>query len=206
MNGLQITSDSFNIFKALEIANIYSGKQISLKVNTNINHYERIVNLFKKKHIAFESIDPDAGNPKRFDIHFGNQTDFQDLFIIIAILKIFGLQSIFYSGDKNNEVFIGSYISEYGPQKDISDGLSSDDFLNLPFMMTTSELLQTVFNCEIVNKFTETEKDYYYNVDHFERESYGQYAGSYAQDVEGLSDDFINDVLDGDPDAYWNID
>lgn len=38
------------------------------------------------------------------------------------------------------------------------------------------------------------------------RESYGEYAGSYAQDVEGLSDDFINDVLDGDPDAYWNID
>lgn len=42
--------------------------------------------------------------------------------------------------------------------------------------------------------------------DYYERESYGQYAGSYAQDVEGLSDDFINDVLDGDPDAYWNID
>lgn len=45
--------------------------------------------------------------------------------------------------------------------------------------------------------------DYY---DYDRRESYGQYAGSYAQDVEGLSDDFINDVLDGDPDAYWNID
>jgi broad specificity phosphatase PhoE len=42
--------------------------------------------------------------------------------------------------------------------------------------------------------------------DYDRRESYGQYAGSYAQDVEGLSDDFINDVLDGDPDAYWNID
>lgn len=42
--------------------------------------------------------------------------------------------------------------------------------------------------------------------DYYERESYGEYAGSYAQDVEGLSDDFINDVLDGDPDAYWNID
>lgn len=41
---------------------------------------------------------------------------------------------------------------------------------------------------------------------YYERESYGEYAGSYAQDVEGLSDDFINDVLDGDPDAYWNID
>lgn len=42
--------------------------------------------------------------------------------------------------------------------------------------------------------------------DYNERESYGKYAGSYAQDVEGLSDDFIDDVLDGEPDAYWNID
>ena len=42
--------------------------------------------------------------------------------------------------------------------------------------------------------------------DHDRRESYGQYVGSYAQDVEGLSDDFINDALNGDPDAYWNID
>jgi len=42
--------------------------------------------------------------------------------------------------------------------------------------------------------------------DYYRRESYGQYAGSYAQDVVGLSDDFINYVLGGDPDAYWNID
>ncbi len=52
----------------------------------------------------------------------------------------------------------------------------------------------------------EQENDYDDYDDYHERESYGQYAVSYAQDVEGLSDDFINDVLDGDPDAYWNID
>lgn len=39
-----------------------------------------------------------------------------------------------------------------------------------------------------------------------ERPSYGKYAGTYAQDNEGLSDDFIDDVLDGCPEAYWNID
>ncbi len=39
-----------------------------------------------------------------------------------------------------------------------------------------------------------------------DNESYGQYAGSYAQDVEGYSDDIIDEVFDGDPDAYWNID
>jgi len=35
---------------------------------------------------------------------------------------------------------------------------------------------------------------------------YGAYAGSYAQDVMGYSDDVIDDAFDGDPDAYWNID
>ena len=53
----------------------------------------------------------------------------------------------------------------------------------------------------------EQQQDDYEDYDDYDRrESYGQYAGSYAQDVEVLSDDFINDVLDGDPDAYWNID
>ncbi len=53
----------------------------------------------------------------------------------------------------------------------------------------------------ITNTYPRTSDQNYY-----ERESYSQYAGSYAQDVEGLSDDFINDVLDGNPDAYWNTD
>ena len=39
-----------------------------------------------------------------------------------------------------------------------------------------------------------------------ESESYGEYAGSYAQDVEGWGDEMINDVFEGDPGLYWNID
>ena len=35
---------------------------------------------------------------------------------------------------------------------------------------------------------------------------YGDFAGTYAQDVAGFSDDVINDAFDGKPDAYWNID
>lgn len=35
---------------------------------------------------------------------------------------------------------------------------------------------------------------------------YGEYEGSYAQDVMGYNDDVINDAFEGDPDAYWNID
>ena len=37
-------------------------------------------------------------------------------------------------------------------------------------------------------------------------DNYSPYSGTYAREVEGLSDDFIDDVLDGDADAYWNID
>lgn len=39
-----------------------------------------------------------------------------------------------------------------------------------------------------------------------EREHYEEFAGSYAQDVMGYSDETIYDAFEGDPDAYWNID
>lgn len=39
-----------------------------------------------------------------------------------------------------------------------------------------------------------------------DRPKYGEFEGSYAQSVMGLSDDVINDAFDGEPDAYWNID
>lgn len=38
------------------------------------------------------------------------------------------------------------------------------------------------------------------------RESGSEYADSYAHDVEGLTDDYIDNVFGGDPEAYWNID
>ena len=41
-----------------------------------------------------------------------------------------------------------------------------------------------------------------YDDDEFESE----FEGTYVHDVEGWSDDDIYDVLDGDPEAYWNID
>lgn len=39
-----------------------------------------------------------------------------------------------------------------------------------------------------------------------DRPTFGRYAGSYAQDEMGYSDDDIDTIFDGDPSAYWNID
>ena len=41
---------------------------------------------------------------------------------------------------------------------------------------------------------------------YLEEPTYGRYAGSYAQDEMGYSDDDIDIIFDGNPDAYWNID
>lgn len=35
---------------------------------------------------------------------------------------------------------------------------------------------------------------------------YERYNGYYAQDEAGYSDDEIDIIFDGEPDAYWNID
>ncbi len=49
----------------------------------------------------------------------------------------------------------------------------------------------------------DVEKEWHYSD---ERPTYERYVGSYAQDEMGWSDDDIDTVLDGEPDAYWNID
>jgi hypothetical protein len=51
---------------------------------------------------------------------------------------------------------------------------------------------------------SKTSDDYEY--DNYDRRTYDDYNGSYAQDQMGWSDQDINDVFGGDADAYWNID
>ena len=36
--------------------------------------------------------------------------------------------------------------------------------------------------------------------------SYESFSGSWAQDIEGYSDDEIDTIFDGDPSAYWSVD
>lgn len=48
--------------------------------------------------------------------------------------------------------------------------------------------------------------DSYDDYDEGDYNGYGRYRGSYVQDEMGWSDDDIDTILDGDPDAYWNID
>lgn len=59
-------------------------------------------------------------------------------------------------------------------------------------------------------KYEEDEPEYddynYVSNDNYEAPSHDRYNGSWAQDEMGYSDDDIDTIFDGDPDAYWNID
>ena len=53
----------------------------------------------------------------------------------------------------------------------------------------------------------EDEYDYeVYDPDSECSSTYGRYYGSWAQEVEGYSDEDIDTIFDRDPSAYWNID
>ena len=55
--------------------------------------------------------------------------------------------------------------------------------------------------------YSNDKDDYTFELeDEYFIDSESKYSGTYASDFAGLSDDFIDDVLGGDPDAYWNID
>ena len=49
----------------------------------------------------------------------------------------------------------------------------------------------------------------FYEVEHsnnYYEQHYDIYQGTWAQEVEGYSDEDIDTIFDGDPNAYWNID
>jgi len=62
------------------------------------------------------------------------------------------------------------------------------------------------FNNECEDDFFDYEETDDYSRGYYEEEHYEEFAGTYAQDVMGYSDEFIYDAFDGEPDAYWNID
>jgi hypothetical protein len=192
-------TNDIDIFKALDIAKLYLGKNIVLKVNSRIKHFDRLTKLFERYQIEYTAYTPVVGPPSRFDIHFGKYTDFQDLFIIVAILKNFGLQSVFYSQKNNNEVIVGSYITEYGQKLDISKGISSKTFLEFPFVMTTSELLSQEYGIvDIFETEEESFQDIFMNEDKDELD-YNEYdddddkQGFYITEWDELDDNEYDD-------------
>lgn len=63
------------------------------------------------------------------------------------------------------------------------------------------ELFECGYSDDSDMEVIDTFKDYWN-----EPQTYDRYAGSWAQDIGGYSDNDIDTIFDGDPSAYWNID
>ncbi len=59
---------------------------------------------------------------------------------------------------------------------------------------------------EHVYKSNKYYEDLFDNISYFSERTFDRYNGTYAQDVMGYSDDDIDTIFDGEPEAYWNID
>ena len=82
-----------------------------------------------------------------------------------------------------------------------------NDLMTQKRVVETKKYINMTHYEDFVNDDNLFEEDFVDDYNLFEEErTYECYNGSYAQEVEGWSDQDIDDVFDGDPDAYWNID
>ena len=84
------------------------------------------------------------------------------------------------------------------------DGVSSDCvmFNGQIGRIRKGEFIPTI----TIDSSEKGDRHYYRRLSNWERPTYERYAGSYAQDEMGYSDNDIDTIFDGDPSAYWNID
>lgn len=86
--------------------------------------------------------------------------------------------------------------------------ISKKAFDEARMLFPKSDFTDVLSNC--VGEFYDDEDGYDEREDEWrgeqEEASFGRYAGSYAQEEMGYSDDDIDTIFDGNPDAYWNID
>ena len=183
---------SMDISKAFELSSLYIGKDVFIQVNSLIPQLERIKKFMQHCNILFSVYTPDSAEPLRFDIHFGKQVEFMDLYIITAILKNFGLQSVFFTNETHNIILIGSYITQCDSRKDPSLGIEVDELLKLPFYASTSDLLANHFS-------NDPEYEQYLGNDHFE------VPGEYYSELEDDDDGYQGYYGNADPHhKHWD--
>ena len=161
LSELTKKSQLFDILIAVEYSKLFIGDNTNLTINESLPNYNRISKFFETYHIPFDSFSPSFNvAPPSFEVQFGVGIDFQDIFIIASILKIFGLKSLKLNRDatfdqNKNEVYIGSYnnIGELVDEFELhfndlkfflntsSEVISVDDFLRIPFDTKLSDII-----------------------------------------------------------------
>lgn len=104
--------------------------------------------------------------------------------------------------EQGNEILSCEYPNIWNfYKKNYPTAIVVTDNGQMKFHFETQKLIKTLSELKPHKVSTKT-----INIFDNQGSHYGEFEGSYAQDVMGYSDDVINDAFEGDPDAYWNID
>ena len=147
ISELSKKSQLFDILIAVELSKLFTGDNTTVRINEKTPNFRLITKFFETNNIPFETFSPSSFTPppKNFQISFHDGCNFQDLFILTTILKIFGLKSVFYES-RGNFINIGSYhdVIDSGWSKCLTgEGVSVDELLKTPFYSDTHEFIET---------------------------------------------------------------
>ena len=190
--------------KAVELAKVYLGDYVTLRLNKYTYHYDRIAKLFSKLEIEFETDD------KRYykyglNVGIGIDTNFEDLYIIVGLLKDLGLEYVYilgkdYDHEECNNIFIGGKLNKsesVAVDKPFRMGVKPEVFFSLPFGSHRDDYLEKVFG--VLNLYQiEQNRDMNLGENEFEEGGYG--------DHSPRSSDHYNDNLDMDQQSpeFWD--
>lgn len=133
---------------------------------------------------------------------------------LVSILKDCKTEEKYAIYKKNSEVssFINSLYMDFFKDKKTPDQIQINKFESEKDQgrwkqgMSITTNIDLEDNEEDDNEYSASNDYNDYSKSSGEEPTYNKYRGSYAQDEMGYSDDDIDTIFDGDPDAYWNID
>jgi hypothetical protein len=174
ISELSKKSQLFDILIAVELSKLYIGDDTTIKIPCNVPNYERITNFFELNNIPFEKTLSKIKRTNRLSISFGYYVEFQDLFIISTILKIFGFTEVFLMKQFSNSdiIYIGCCPEEH------EIGVSIEDLLAKPFYTKLVDFL---------NYFRSTFDLYPLPNDYYEEQTFYALTDSQYGDYDGVS-------------------
>ena len=190
--------------KAVELAKVFLGDDVTLRLNVYAYHYHRIAKLFSKLEIDYE-LDEKRYFKYGLNVGIGIDTNFEDLYIIVGLLKDLGLEYVYildkdYGYEECNHIFIGGKLNEYEAvevDKPFKKGVKPEVFFTLPFGSHRDDYLKKVFGVLNLNQI-EQNRLRYLGENEIEESGYG--------DHSPRSSDYYNDNLDMDQQSpeFWD--
>ena len=182
---------------AIELSKLFIGDGTTIKISNVVPNYGRITNFFELNNIPFEKILSKMKRTNRLFISFGFHIEFQDLFIIATIIKIFGFNEVRLNKRllNSNEIYIGCLPDEF---EYYDDSVSIEDLLAKPFHIKLVDFLKN---------FSSTFDLYPLPNDYYEEQTFYALTDGQYGDYDGVSnnddDKDFKDWLE-DQDRYKN--